>query len=91
MVIKELKHLDYIPDEIDKILSLAKPGNKNHIHIYREQVEEGRRLARQRKIPNKDALHAILCRDNRLQLIARDLHFEKIKDKANAKKPEELI
>ena len=89
--IKEFKHLGYTQDEVNFILSIAKPNNIKHIHIYRWQIEEARKLARQRDIPNKDALHAILARDNNLQLITRDLHFEKLRDITKAGKPEDFI
>jgi len=89
--IKEFKHLGYSNEEINNILSIAKPNNIKHIHIYREHVEEARKLARQRDVPNKDALHAILCRDNHLQLITRDLHFEKLRDITMIGKPEDFI
>ena len=89
--IKELKHLGYTQDEVNSILSIAKPNNIKHIHIYREQIEEARNLSRQRDVPNKDVLHAILCRDNNLQLISRDLHFDKLKDITETKKPEDFI
>ena len=89
--IKEFKNLGYTRNEIDVILRISKPDNIKHIHIYREQLEEARKLARQRNVPNKDVLHAILARDNNLQLISRDHHFEKLKDIANAKLPEDFI
>lgn len=91
LTIKEFKHLGYSQDEINEILSIAKPNNIKHIHIYREQIEEARNIARQRDVPNNDALHAILCRDNNLQLITRDSHFEKLKDITKAGKPEDFI
>ena len=86
--VKEFKNLGYSKNEIDYILRIAKPNNMKHIHIYREQLEEARKLARQRNVPNKDALHAILARDNDLQLVSRDRHFEKLKDITEAKLPE---
>ena len=42
-------------------------------------------------MPRKDALHAIIARDNNLQLIATDPHFEKLKDITTAKKPQDFI
>ena len=89
--IKEFKNLGYTKSEIDAILRVAKPNNIIHIHIYPENLEEARKLARRRNVPNKDALHAILARDNGLQLISRDHHFEKLKDVTNVKLPEEFI
>ena len=88
--IKELKNIGYSNQEIINLFSIAKT-NRVHVHIYREQVEESRNTAKKREVPNSDVLHAILCRDNNLQLISRDVHFEKLKDISEAKKPEEFI
>jgi predicted nucleic acid-binding protein len=89
--IKEFKNLGYTLDEINSIFHIVKPNNLNRIHIYREQKEEAKRIAKQRNIPEGDALQAILCRDNALQLISRDLHFKQMKDIANSKLPEDFI
>ena len=89
--IKEFKHLEYSNDEINDIFHIIKPNNIKHIHIYKEQIEEARNIARQRKLPHNDVLHALLCRDNNVQLISRDLHFEKLKDITKAGKPEDFI
>lgn len=89
--IKELKKLEYSQNEINSILSVVKPNNIKHVHIYREQTEEAKKISRQRNIPKKDALHAILSRDNDLQLIATDTHFNKLKDITTAKRPEDFI
>src|SRR3989344_5243423 len=89
--IREFKNVGYTKSEIDSILKIAKPNNIIHIHIYTENLEEARKLARQRSVPNKDALHAILARDNDLQLISRDHHFEKLMDISDVKLPEDII
>lgn len=89
--IREFKKLNYAQSEIDFIFSIAKPKNLKHIHIYREQKEEAKNLARKRNIPEGDVLHAILCRDNNLQLISRDTDFEKLKDISKARLPEDFI
>ena len=89
--VKEFKNLSYTQDEINSILRVAKPNNIKHVHIFKEQLEEANKLARQRNVPKKDALHAILARDNNLQLISRDNHFEKLRDVSVAKKPEDFI
>lgn len=89
--IKEFRHLGYTNGEINSIFGIAKPKNIKHVHIYREKIEEARKLARQMDVPRKDVLHAILARDNNLQLISRDGHFEKLKNISIAKKPEDFI
>lgn len=89
--VKELKNLSYSAEEINQILSIAKPDNIKHVHIYKDQMEEAKRLSVQRNIPKKDALHAILARDNDAQLIATDPHFEKLRDIIIPNKPEDFI
>lgn len=89
--VKELKNLNYSAEEINQILSIAKPDNIKHLHIYKYQLEEAKKLALQRNIPRKDALHAVIARDNEVQLIATDIHFEKLKDIIVTNKPEDFI
>ena len=89
--IKEFKHLGYTTENINSIFSVAKPNNIKRVHIYREQKEEAKKTARQRDVPEGDVVHAILCRDNNLQLISRDTDFEKLKDISKAKLPEDFI
>lgn len=76
--------------ERNNILAVAK-DNLERIHIYKEQTKEARKLARERNVPLKDALYAVLARDNQLQLISNDEHFNKLKDITKAKKPEGVI
>ncbi|MBI2142910.1 hypothetical protein HYU20_01030 [Candidatus Woesearchaeota archaeon] len=91
LTLKELKNLGYSKSEISEILSLATPKNSRRIHINVRQIQEAVRISNVRKVPRKDALHAILCRDNDFILIARDRHFELLKEITEAKKPEEVI
>ena len=59
--VKEFKDLDYTQDQIDSVLSMLKPNNIQKVHIYREQKEEAKKTAKQRNVPEGDALQAILC------------------------------
>lgn len=88
--IKELKQLGYNMDQIHSIFRIVRPLNVRRASIFRAQLDEACRLAQARGIPSRDALHAILARDSDAQLIARDMHFEKLRDIARAKKPEEI-
>lgn len=90
MTIKELRNLGYTNEEINSIFSVVKPNNIKRIHITKEQKEEAQKLALQRKLPKGDTIHAILARDNFVQLISRDKHFQKLKDITKVKKPEEV-
>ncbi|MBI4452498.1 PIN domain-containing protein [Candidatus Woesearchaeota archaeon] len=89
--VRELKKLNYSPNEINSIFSIAKPKNLQHVHIYREQKEDAKNIARKRNIPEGDVLHAILCRDNNLQLISRDNDFLRLTDISEVKLPEDFI
>lgn len=86
----ELKQLGFSKHEIDDILAIAR-DNLERVHIYKEQTKEARKLARERNIPLKDALYAVLARDNQLQLISNDEHFNKLKDITKTKRPEGVI
>jgi|SRR3989338_2632137 len=46
--IKEFKKLGYSQNEIDALFSIVKPKNLRHVHIYREQKEEAKNIARKR-------------------------------------------
>jgi len=89
--IREFKRLGYTQEGINLIFNIVKPHNIKHVHIWRTQIDEAKNIARQRNLPKKDALHAILARDNELQLMARDYHFEKLRDITIANKPEDFI
>lgn len=91
LTIKEFKQLNYSQNQINEIFSIAKPKNIKRIHIYKEQNNEATKLSRMKNVPKRDALHAVLSRDNFLQLISRDKHFEKLKDIAITKIPEDFI
>ena len=87
----EFKKLGFSENEINAILSIAKPDHIRRVHPTKIQVEEAKQLAKQRDVPLRDALHAILARDHEAQLVSRDKHFEKLKDITRTKKPEDLI
>ena len=87
----ELKRLGYSKNEINVIFNIAKPDNLRRVHIYEKQIDEARKLAKQRDVPKKDALHAVISRDNNVQLVSKDYHFEKLKDITIYRKPEDFI
>lgn len=89
-IVKELKKLGYLSDEIEIILSPLSQ-NIRFVHITKSQIDEAERVAEHRNIPKKDALHAILARDNEAILITRDYHFQKLKDITIPRLPEEII
>ena len=90
-ILMEFKKLKLHKSEINELLRILKPDNIKRVHITKEQIIEMNKLAKQREIPKKDALHAVLARDHESQLVSRDKHFKKLKDITTTKTPEELI
>jgi len=88
--IEELKAVGYSQDEINDFLSIVKPNLTRKILKTNSQVEEAKKLSRERNVSRGDALHAIISRDNDLQLIARDRDFDFLKDISRAKLPEDF-
>jgi predicted nucleic acid-binding protein len=92
LVVDELKKVGYSQNEINQILSIAKPDHLKRVHIYKRQIDEARRVAKRQNVPEADALHAILARDNQFTLVSRDQKdFPKLKHIWPAKLPGELI
>ncbi len=89
--IKELKNIGYNIEEINILLRIVKPDNLRRVHIGKDQREEATLLAYNRSIPEGDALHAILARDNDALMVSRDMHFQRLLDIVKTKKPEELF
>ncbi len=57
----------------------------------KEEYEEAAKISKERNVPRGDALHAIISRNLCLILIARDRHFNQLKDIAEHYKPEDII
>jgi predicted nucleic acid-binding protein len=78
---------------MDEIRGITMPFERLIIkaNISKAQKEEAITLAKERKVPRGDALHAILARDNQAILVSRDRHFQLLKDICSVMKPEELI
>jgi predicted nucleic acid-binding protein len=55
------------------------------------QLKEASLLRKKFQVPLRDALHAVLARDNNAVLIARDRHFEALSHLVRVNKPEDLI
>lgn len=91
LVIEELS-IAFDKQEIGRIFRLAsEEGVLERIEIKEQQAQEAAKLRRQLNVPFGDALHAVLARDSKAILIARDHHFEELTTIATIKKPEELI
>jgi predicted nucleic acid-binding protein len=91
VLIYELKKLGFSAYELNLITKIAKPNHIKRIHSTKKQVKEAVKLAKQRKVPLRDAFHALIARDHGAQLVSRDWDFVKLKDICIAKKPEDLF
>lgn len=84
----------YIPKErLDEMFSPFK-GMIREIIASKEQYFEAKKEQEKRKriIPLMDVLHAIIARDNKAVLIARDKHFfEELTSIVEVQKPEDLL
>lgn len=88
---EELKQ-KYTPDEIDKYCFgfLRDMNLLEDVSITDKQVNEARKIAREREVPKGDTLHAVLARDNNGVVITRDQHFDLLQDIVKSLMPEEV-
>jgi predicted nucleic acid-binding protein len=56
-----------------------------------EDAIEAERIAKERKVPQGDVIHAILARRSGAILISPDSDFDKLKDIVDWKRPEEIL
>jgi predicted nucleic acid-binding protein len=86
----ELNIVGYSSEDIKNMLKPIKP-----ILIFVEstekQIGKAKDLALKRDIPKRDALHALIARDNKAILVTLDKHFQKLLDIIKPKSPKELI
>ncbi len=78
---------------LDMIRGMTRPFVSvfEKIDATEEQKEEAKKIAKEKNVPNGDALHAILARDSKAILVSRDIHFQVLKDICLVAKPEEII
>ena len=90
IVLLELGVAGYQPREIEKLFEKMRP-----ILIFAESTEKQARrskdLSTKRDVPNGDALHALIARDNKAALVTLDNHFKKLLDITKLKRPQDLI
>ena len=59
--------------------------------VTKKQFGIAKDIALKRDIPTRDALHALIARDNKAVLVTLDHHFKKILDITKPNKPQDLI
>lgn len=91
-VVLELKV--YFPEEKIKQIFSSFLGIIKNIKAAEEQISEARTewQKREKRVPFKDVLHAVLARHHYAVLIARDNHFfDELSSIVEVEKPEEII
>lgn len=86
----ELIQAGYTIFDIKNMLKPLKPIIV-FVEATEKQVRKARDLSLKREIPKRDALHALIARDNKSKLITLDHHFKKILDITKPHKPNDLI
>ena len=56
-----------------------------------KQIGQAKDLSFKRNIPKRDALHALIARDNKAILVTLDKHFQKLGGIIEPKRPQDLI
>ena len=86
----ELNDVGYSQYDIEDILN---PLDKIILFIEADahQIGKARDLSERRKVPKRDALHAILARDNSAILVTLDAHFKELDDISKTYTSKDLI
>ena len=86
----ELAILGYSQYELEKMFTSLRP-----ILLFAEstekQIGQAKDLSFKRNIPKRDALHALIARDNKAILVTLDKHFQKLLDIMEPKRLQDLI
>ncbi|MBI2546234.1 PIN domain-containing protein [Candidatus Woesearchaeota archaeon] len=90
IVIIELGAAGYSPQEIENLFDRIKPI-LIFIESTEKQVRKAKDLSSKRGVPNGDALHALIARDNKAIVVTLDRHFKKLLDINKSKRPQDLI
>jgi len=61
------------------------------VESTKKEIGKAKDLSLKRNIPKRDALHALIARDNRAILVTLDEHYKKLKDIIETKRPQDLI
>ena len=86
----ELITLGYTKYEIK--LSLNQFGRTiYYVWSTGKQFRKAKDLALKRNVPKRDALHALIARDNKAILITLDTHFQNLIDIVKIKQPRDFI
>ena len=86
----ELIHLGYSKLDINNLLNSLKPVIIC-VESNEKEIGKAKDIALKRNIPKRDALHALIARDNNAILITLDNHFKRLIDIIKPHSPKEFI
>jgi predicted nucleic acid-binding protein len=90
LVLQELENERYSSFEVDNLFFELRQ-NLLYVESTLAEIKRAKDLSFKREIPNGDALHALIARDNNSILVTLDRHFHTLSDIVKVKKPQELI
>ena len=90
IVVLELGVVGYGPYEIEKMFKKLKPILL-FVESTEKQLKKAKDLSTKRDVPKGDALHALISRDNKANLVTLDNHFKKLLDITKSNRPQDLI
>ncbi len=85
----ELIVLEYSKYELEKMFKPLRPILL-FVESTKKQIGQAKDLSFKRNIPKRDALHALIARDNKAILVTLDKHFQKLLDIIEPKRPQDL-
>ena len=88
--ILELENIGYLRYEIEDLLSSLKYFIK-YVESNSKQIGKAKDLSQKRNVPKRDALHALIARDNQAILVTLDSHFNELRDICRPYRTNELI
>ncbi len=86
----ELINLSYLESEIEELLT-ALESSIIYIEATEKEIGKAKDLAQKRNVPKRDALHALIARDNNALLITLDNHFKELIDIIKPNSPQDFI
>ena len=86
----ELIALGYSQYELEKMFGSLRPI-LFFVESTEKQIGQAKDLSFKRNIPKRDALHALIARDNKAILVTLDKHFQKLGGIIDPKRPQDLI
>jgi predicted nucleic acid-binding protein len=86
----ELQGLGYSSHYIGDLLESLSPSMA-YVESTENQISRAKDLSQKRDVPKRDALHALIARDNGATLVTLDNHFKRLSDISMPHSPKDII